>query len=198
MTTDPTNLTARILDAWRVAKNGSTHQGDTFDIHVMAAIAAEVANRGRTWTAGQTIPGDVDTLWVAPGVAFTRSDTDPGWWVVSDEVDELRLLGAFGTVYEHEPNWTAPTEPTNTEAPAPTSDATVLRLLAGEWDNLEAARAALTAAVTTLEFIVDRRGAGVTVDLAARCAQNARACDTAWTRLAGLVTLLSRERQTLR
>ena len=196
MTTD-TELTTRILDAWRIAKNGCHHQGDTFDIRAMAAIAAEVAHRGRTWTTGQTIPGDVDTIWVAPGVPFSRSDSDPGWWVVSEDVSEPKLLDSFGTVYEHEPTWTDTAQATNTVAPAPSPREVARRIVAGEMQSIEDARAALAAAVTTLEYIVDRRGAGVTVDLAERCGAQARACDKAWDQLGNLATLVSRERQTL-
>jgi hypothetical protein len=105
-------LTARILDAWRVAKITSTHQGDTFDIHTMAGIAADVASRGRTWTAEQPIPADITVVWIAPGLSFVRTNSDPHWWAVNDEISEDRLLAAFGAVYENEPTWlTLATEP---------------------------------------------------------------------------------------
>lgn len=191
-------LTAQILDAWRVAKTTNTHQGDTFDIHTMAAIAADVASRGRTWTAEQPIPDDIHLVWVAPGLAFARTKLDPHWWIVHEEVSEDRLLGAFTVVYENEPTWLVlSTEPaTATVTPLHTDTAGIGSYgnSADDYDHLAAARAALANATQTLEAVADRRGYTITVDTAGRCSSHARACDKARDALGKLTT---RERQNL-
>jgi hypothetical protein len=186
------DLTARILDAWRVAKTTNSHQNDTFDIHTMAAIAADIAKRGRSWTADQPIPDDVPTVWIAPGLSFTRTKSDPAWWVINDEVSEQRLIESFGTVYENEPTWltlvTESTASTVTPLRTNTTGTDSYGNSSDDSDHLATARTALVNATQTLEAVADRRGYTITVDTAARCASQARACDKAWDALSDLTT----------